>query len=134
MSTPVSAQKMSKKARTRCVEELRSLLTDIGHPERWRAFRMCLTVCYHKVALPDEVDAAFGLRRPHGHNLAGGPVEILAESEPAPTSAKPCENPSFRDVFAMPIPQDCGKCKPCEARATYHKRATCPACKSRKHA
>ena len=101
---------------------LRALLEGAGDPTAERLFRMNLTLCLHRAARPDEIEAAppWFVTAP-GIGLAGGPVEILTETIAGAPSTKPCEAPGRRVLEAGHphawIPIDCGACAPCVARA-----------------
>ena len=103
-----------------------SALAGVGDPERQRAFRMNITFCVHravsdeeKAQLPKEWAGARG-------GMAGGPVEVLwsrgIEHKPA---AMPCHNPHHMVIDQsrpdLWVPEDCGKCEPCQARAAIAK-------------
>lgn len=104
-------------------EVLFELLDRVGNEARQRLFRMNLTTCLHRAATADEVrrlPAFFHEARPI--DLAGGPVEILWQTEVDRPSTQPCEhmgrrivNPERPDLW---FPEDCGACDPCRARAT----------------
>jgi hypothetical protein len=114
------------------IELLHRVLDGAGMPERERIFRMQVTVCIHRALndaelqqLPDyfwQDDAT---------DLAGGPVEILFESEPGLASTRPCDNPTRIPLDArQPLlwfPGDCGDCAPCRARAKLSSDGVAPA-------
>jgi len=99
---------------------LRTVLFGVGDPTRERLFRMNVTLCLHRAATDAEVAAqpAWFLEAP-GCGLAGGPVEVLAESVPGALSTKPCERPIREPFDRHPhgwLPVGCGECGPCRAR------------------
>lgn len=101
---------------------LRRVLGPAGDASRERIFRMQVTTCLHRALRPEEVRAL----PPYFHtaaptDLAGGPVEILFETEEGLASTRPCQHPTRHalepDRPLMWIPLDCGACGPCLARA-----------------
>lgn len=98
------------------------LLGPAGDDSRERLFRMNVTLCLHRALTDEEVDQlprSFHEAEPI--DLAGGPVEILRETEEGLETTKPCHTPSKialdpRDVLLW-FPGDCGTCPPCLARA-----------------
>ncbi len=102
-------------------KELRQMLIGVGNTNRERLFRMNVTLCLHRAATDDEVAAQPGwfLTRP-GNGMAGGPVEVLSETETGSDSTRPCRSPKkFVIDPGSPhgwIPTDCGVCEPCVAR------------------
>jgi len=101
---------------------LRRLLGPAGDPTRERLFRMNITLCLHRAATDAEIETA--MRNAPGAesiDLAGGPIEVLWESEPGSLSTKPCHNPRREYIDARDrqiwLPHDCGSCEPCRARA-----------------
>jgi hypothetical protein len=101
---------------------LRRVLGPAGDPTRERLFRMQISVCLHRAATPEEIAGlpAYFHADP-ATDLAGGPVEILFESEEGSASTRPCHtprrlplDPSNRLLW---FPLDCGQCPPCRARA-----------------
>lgn len=104
-----------------CERRLRELVEGVGNPDRERLFRMNVTLCLHRAAADHEVAAqpSWFLTAP-GCGLAGGPVEVLSETEPGSPSTRPCANPRrqmiYRDNLHAWIPRDCGTCEPCRAR------------------
>lgn len=103
---------------------LLTALDGVGDPAHERFFRMPVTGCIHR-QLTAEEEAGLG---PHWEKLpavhmAGGPLEILRETEPGALSTKPCANPSKDrppgggrdpDLFFI---RPCGACESCLARA-----------------
>lgn len=100
---------------------LRRVLGPAGNPARERVFRMQITLCLQRalnegelMALPDwfHVDPAT--------DLAGGPVEILSETEDSGPSTRPCHAPGRRSLDPRDpmiwFPVDCQQCGPCLAR------------------
>jgi hypothetical protein len=78
-------------------------------------------MCLHRALTDEEVDRAGpALRTDLPTDLAGGPVEILRETEEGLLTTKPCHSPSRvsldpRDPLLW-IPFDCATCPPCLAR------------------
>lgn len=101
--------------------QLRQVTAGIGNQKRERLFRMNVTLCLHRAATDEEVagQPEWFLKSP-GNGLAGGPVEVLWETEPGAQSTKPCESPKRYMLDARNphswIPTDCGQCPPCMAR------------------
>lgn len=97
---------------------LRGILHGVGNPERERLFRMNLTLCVHRVLSEEEKEAlpaACKAYRPS--HLAGGPIEVISETEPGALSTRPCDSPRKRPISAgVWIPGDCGDCPSCLAR------------------
>lgn len=100
---------------------LRGALLRVGDTSRERLFRMNITYCLHRAATDAEVlgqDEHFRCEAPTG--LAGGPIEILSETEPGAASTRPCIAPTKHHIDRDPllwVPIDCGACEPCRARA-----------------
>jgi hypothetical protein len=96
-----------------------------GDSTMQRGFRMNITLCRHRVVTDKEI----AMLPPEWHDsppvdIAGGPVEILWATGMMPTSPAvyPCENPGRRLIAQLAdprlwIPEDCGACPPCVARA-----------------
>jgi hypothetical protein len=101
---------------------LRRLVGPAGDATRERLFRMNVTMCLHRALTDEEVDSlppSFHTDPPT--DLAGGPVEVLWESEPGWPSTRPCQRPTRhllnpREPLLW-LPIDCGDCEPCRARA-----------------
>lgn len=101
------------------------LLAGVGDPERERMFRMCITLCLHRGVRADELaQIPEWWHTAESVDLAGGPLHIYyARGVPDVESAKPCHAP--RKAHAFPgrrdlyLPEDCGQCPPCRARARY---------------
>lgn len=96
------------------------MVSGVGNPQRERLFRMNVTLCLHRAATVEEVErqGACFLTAP-GNGLAGGPVEILRETELGQWSTKPCTMPRravIGDSEHAWIPMDCGGCAPCLGR------------------
>jgi hypothetical protein len=107
---------------------LRRVLGPAGNAARERAFRMQITACLHRALTDDEVaglPASFHAAEPI--DLAGGPVEVLYETEPGRPSTRPCVRPERRRLddrgSLLWYPVDCGGCEPCRARAAHARRA-----------
>jgi hypothetical protein len=102
--------------------QLRAMLESVGNANRERLFRMNVTLCLHRAATDDEVAAqpSWFLTCP-GNGMAGGPVEVLSETEIGSDSTRPCLNPKKAIIDRWNpygwIPTDCGVCGPCAARA-----------------
>lgn len=101
---------------------LRRVVRGVGNPDRERLFRMNVTLCLHRAATDAEVRAAPPwFLTASGCGLAGGPVEILTETEIGSASTRPCEHPRRRILEPGAVhgwlPVDCGLCEPCRARA-----------------
>jgi len=100
---------------------LLTTLEGYGNPTRQRFFRMCVTMCMHRALsdaevrqLPESFHCAPSI------DIAGGPVEILEETEPGLPSTRPCLAPTWADLGGRrgaKFPLDCGMCEPCRARA-----------------
>jgi len=101
--------------------QLREMVEGVGNTTRERLFRMNVTLCLHRAATDDEVAAQPGwfLTCP-GNGLAGGPVEVLSETETGSESTRPCRSPKKFVIDPRSphgwIPTDCGVCEPCVAR------------------
>jgi hypothetical protein len=100
---------------------LRRTLRGVGNPDRERLFRMNVTLCLHRAATDAEVAAAPAwFLTARGCGLAGGPVEVLSETERGSASTRPCTTPG-RHILEPTnphawVPIDCGLCEPCRAR------------------
>lgn len=100
---------------------LRQVLGPAGNAARERIFRMQVTVCIHRALRPEEVDSLPDyFHRDPAVDLAGGPVEILEETEVGLASTKPCANPERIPLDPtnplLWFPGDCGRCASCRAR------------------
>lgn len=100
---------------------LRRLLGPAGDPRYERLFRMNVTMCLHRALAPDDLaqlPASFFEAEPI--DLAGGPIEILEETEEGLETTKPCHDPervSLDDTNPLLwFPVDCERCPPCLAR------------------
>lgn len=105
----------------RVSESLTACLDGIGDPEHEREFRMCITLCRHRALTDDE----FAALPPWWHeadaiDIAGGPVEVLwVRNVPETPATQPCVAPGKTYISdGLWLPEDCGKCEPCRARAT----------------
>src|SRR5437867_3315156 len=94
----------------------------VGDLERQRLFRMNLTTCLHRALTAEEVarlPASF--HEGDAIDLGGGPVEILWQTVPERPSTQPCHAPRrsvpYPERPDLWIPEDCGVCAPCRARA-----------------
>lgn len=118
---PISTGLWIPQARREAEAHLLRLLGPAGNPARERLFRMNVTMCLHRALTDEEVDAAGpALRTDAPTDLAGGPIEILRETEEGLETTKPCHNPTRvgmdpRDALLW-LPFDCTKCPPCIAR------------------
>jgi len=119
---PISTQLWSAEMRAESEAHLLRLLGPAGNPKRERLFRMQVTMCLHRALTDDEVAGlpAYFHADP-ATDLAGGPVEILRETEAGWDTTKPCHQPHRhpldpRDPLLW-LPLDCGQCPPCQARA-----------------
>lgn len=103
------------------------MLEGVGDEKRQRLFRMCVTTCIHRAVTPaEEVSLPESFHSGEAIDIAGGPVEILEESEPGLPSTRPCMNPTMVSLDDMlghagrirgaKFAQDCGECEPCRAR------------------
>lgn len=102
---------------------LREVLAGVGDTSRERLFRMNVTLCMHRAATNEEVQAqAPWFLTARGNGLAGGPVEILSETEAGSQSTRPCHHPGKYIIDSSNphgwIPADCGSCPPCLARSS----------------
>ena len=116
----------SKRERKRLTEYLRSdVLAGVGDPTVERVFRMNVTLCIHRLCTPAEVERAMVTWAGKEHrDLAGQPIEVLEEIGcESPASTRPCENPRRLVVMQerpdLWLPQDCGRCASCRARAAF---------------
>lgn len=101
--------------------KLREMVAGVGNTTRERLFRMNVTLCLHRAATDDEVQSqAPWFLTARGNGLAGGPVQVLSETEPGSPSTRPCHNPKRHIIDGRNdhgwIPVDCGSCVPCLAR------------------
>lgn len=104
------------------IDTLRSVIGPAGNPDRERHFRMPATYCIHRAATDEEVAQLppWFCEQP-ALDLAGGPLEILWESEEGNPSTRPCHSPVQREIRGntsplLFVPADCGACPPCRAR------------------
>lgn len=101
---------------------LRQAIGPLGDRRRERLFRMNVTLCLHRAMTDAEVASLppyFASDPPT--DLAGGPVEVLWESELGAPSTRPCAEPrqALTD-WRRPdlwVPMDCGVCSSCQARS-----------------
>lgn len=114
----------SGQLRTESAALLRRLLGDGGDARRERLFRMQATLCLQRAISGAEVAALpASFHEAPAIDLAGGPVEVLWESEVGAPSTQPCANPGHgvmdpREPLLW-VPIDCGSCASCVARTTY---------------
>jgi len=110
----------------RVSEGLDVLLGGVGDSEHEREFRMCITLCRHRAltdteyeALPDWWHVADAV------DIAGGPVEVRwSRNVPETPAIQPCVAPGKIKIGdGLWLPEDCGECEPCRARATCHSLA-----------
>jgi hypothetical protein len=119
---PLATPLWNEPLRAESAALLRRLLGPAGNPDRERLFRMQVTMCLHRALTLDEIDSlpAYFHDDP-STDLAGGPVEILWESEAGLPSTRPCHNPIHEPLWPgaplLWLPLDCGTCPPCLARA-----------------
>lgn len=119
---PLATPSWSKPVMAESIGLLRRLLGPAGDASRERVFRMQVTVCLHRALSPVEIAGlpAYFETDP-AVDLAGGPVEILEESEEGWETTKPCHTPTRIPLDpSNPLlwfPSDCGACPPCQARA-----------------
>lgn len=104
------------------IDLLRRLLGPAGNPARERHFRQPASINVHRATTDEEVQQlpAWFCEQP-AINIAGGPLEILWESEPGNPSTQPCLHPTQRrgpgsSSPLMFVVGDCGQCDPCQAR------------------
>src|SRR4051812_20264218 len=97
--SPISGKRLSTQvwdARTMddSIALLRRILGPAGDASRERIFRMQITLCIHRALSIDEIAALPDwFHTDGGTDLAGGPVEIIWESEEGQLSTRPCERP-----------------------------------------
>lgn len=97
-------------------------LYGVGDDGRERAFRMNITFCIHRAVSEQEKLNLSGEWQGARGGLAGGPVAVLwskgIEHRPA---AMPCRSPGRLVIEPtrpdLWVPEDCGQCEPCRARA-----------------
>lgn len=102
-------------------------LAGVGDPGRQRAFRMNITFCIHRAVSDTEIGELPRQWRLAPGSLAGGPVEVLwsrgIEHRPA---SQACHKPGHRMIIAgrpdLWVPDDCGACPPCLARAAIERK------------
>jgi hypothetical protein len=118
---PVATGLWSKQTRDDMAALLQRVVGPAGNPARERLFRMNVTLCLHRALRTDELEQLpdwFWTAAPV--DLAGGPVEILSETEPGLPTTKPCVRPTHRSLWPgdpwLWFPEDCGHCPPCRAR------------------
>lgn len=100
-------------------DRLRRVLGPVGDTSRERGFRMNLTLCLHR-AVSDEELRRLDVTCMRPTHLAGGPVEVLWETEPGVPSTQPCRAPRMTTLLPgsrVLVPMDCGECDTCRARA-----------------
>ena len=119
---PIATGLWDRAMRNESAAMLRRVLGDAGDASRERLFRMNVTLCLHRALTEAEVVSL----PPSFHeappiDLAGGPIEILWESEEGELTTRPCVRPIRRPLypgdFQLWLPIDCGRCDPCVARA-----------------
>lgn len=111
----------SESQRREAERQLRKMVEGVGNTSRERLFRMNVTLCLHRAATKDEVsDQQEWFMTCPGSGLAGGPVEVIFETEIGSESTRPCKTPRKRVIEPENphgwIPIDCGSCEPCIAR------------------
>lgn len=107
--------------RSRGAALLRQVLDGLGDPARERLFRMQITLCLHRAATDAEVAALpEWFHAAPAVGLAGGPVEVIWESEPGALSTRPCLAPGRERLSRIDpdlwLPVECGECETCRAR------------------
>jgi len=118
---PLSTSLWSQRTRDESAVLLRRLLGPAGNPNRERIFRMQITMCLHRAITAEEYQQTPDwFKTAQTTDLAGGPVEILYESEEGSLSTRPCLKPDKqpldpRDPLLW-LPLDCGQCETCQAR------------------
>lgn len=119
----VPVPRWSKATRMDAIALLAQTLQGVGDPARQRIFRMNVTICQHRAATDAEVETQPPwFRLAAGFGMAGGPVEVLWENVRGSASTRPCVAPRARRLPGATdpllwVPQDCGRCAPCRARA-----------------
>lgn len=96
-----------------------------GDPLRERSFRMNITLCRHRVLSDNEkLLLPCDFKAAKAKDIAGGPVATLWHTAAMPNgpSVQPCVSPHRRYIPGLDdprlwVPQDCGHCDPCLARA-----------------
>lgn len=126
--SPISGKRLSTSVWSKAMMDesmglLRQALGGAGDASRERIFRMQVTVCLHRALTPEEVASLPEyFHADQAVDLAGGPVEILYETEVGLLSTQPCEQPEHipldRTNPLLWLPGDCGRCPPCLDRAT----------------
>lgn len=123
---PIATGFWDRRTRDEGAALLRRVLGDVGNPARERLFRMNLTLCLHRALTDAEVEAlpaSFHAAPPV--DLAGGPIEVLYESEPGELTTQPCAAPIREPLYPGDVhlwmPLDCGTCASCLARAELSK-------------
>lgn len=110
----------------RVSDGLTVLLDGVGDDDHEREFRMCITLCRHRAltdaefaALPEWWHAADAV------DIAGGPVEVRwSHNVPDTPATQPCVAPGKIALGdGLWLPEDCGECEPCCARASCHSLA-----------
>lgn len=101
---------------------LRGIVAGRGDVTRERIFRMNATLCLHRALNAAEIAALPAyFHEGEACDIAGGPVAVLWENVPGRPSTKPCHKPGKRLVDIrnpdLWLPEDCGRCPPCLARA-----------------
>lgn len=96
-----------------------------GDPLLQRSFRMNITLCRHRVLSAEEQALLpCDFKTAKAQDMAGGPVATLWHTPLMPNgpSVQPCVQPHRLQILTLDdprlwIPQDCGHCDPCLARA-----------------
>src|SRR4029453_11044398 len=119
---PIPTGRWSQVERDGAAALLREVLEGAGDPHRERHFRMNVTFCIHRaISTPEATALPVAFWHWPATGLAGGPVEILWESEPGSPSTRPCLNPTRSRLGSRDpdlwLPVDWGRCPPCLARA-----------------
>lgn len=117
----IGVAQWDKKTMDRACALLLAAVEGVGDHSKQRLFRMNVTLCMHTACSEQEIATLPGGWENIVQGIAGGPVQVLWESIPGSASTKPCEFPKRRVVIPgrpdLWVPQDCGCCDPCVARA-----------------
>ena len=118
---PLAVGLWSKQTIEESTALLKRALAGVGDETRERCFRMNITLCLHRALTPAEVNALPDwFHTAPALDLAGGPVEVLWETEEGWETTRPCHAPERMSLWPgdplLWFPQDCGWCPPCQAR------------------
>jgi len=113
-------------------------LGGVGDASRQRCFRMNITRCLHRAVTKKELRVAPAWwHESRAVDIAGAPVEVLwSVGLPDTPSARPCANPGHQIINPtrpdLWVPEDCGVCLSCQARAAQNpKGCRCALCMAR---